>query len=61
MTNRYNFHARKSDTKNIEKHQTLSRKGGQNKEKTYQKYIQKEDRKTEGSPSQARETPGCRG
>jgi hypothetical protein len=39
MKNRYKFHARKSDVKNIENHQKWSRKGSRNEEKTYQKLM----------------------
>ena len=37
MKNRYKFHVRKSDVKNIEKQQKWSRKGGKNEEETCQK------------------------
>jgi hypothetical protein len=46
MKNRYKFHARKSDVKNIEKHQQWTRKGGRNERNTYRKEMGKKVEKT---------------
>jgi hypothetical protein len=41
MKNRHKFHARKSDAKNIEKHNNWSRKDPDNEEKTIKKRCEK--------------------
>ena len=57
MKNLWKIDARKSDGKNPENHQNWSRKGGQNRETTSQKYMWKKDQKKVVRTTLARGTP----
>ena len=57
MKNPCKIHARKRYVKNTENHQNWSRKGGQNRGKTSQKYMWKKDQKEDARPTLSRRTP----